>query len=92
MKKAFFAILAFIFCSSLAWAIPDYKGYNKFLKENNTKIRELEKACNEAKGGKTARKKCNDLMQYRVEAECKYGVNPNACAALDAIKQAEKKK
>jgi hypothetical protein len=92
MKKAFFVILAFIFCSSLAWAVPDRKGYNKFLKENNAKIREMERACNEAKGTKLAHKKCNDLMEYRVEAECRYGINPNACAAIDAIKKTENKK
>ena len=92
MKKVFFVIVAFIFCSNFVWAAPDYKGYNKFLKDNNKKIRELETSCNKARAGKNERKKCNELMKYRVEAECKYGVNPSACAALDALKQTENKK
>jgi hypothetical protein len=92
MKKTFFVVLAFIFCSGLAWAVPDYKGYNKFMKDNSAKIKELEKACTDAKGTKLARKKCNDVMQYRVDAECRYGINPNACAALDAIKKSANQK
>jgi hypothetical protein len=92
MKKMIFGIIALALYSSPLWSVPDYKGYNKFLKENNTKIRAMEKTCNDAKGTKSSKTKCNDLMQFRVESECRYGINPNACSALDEIKKMKNKK
>ena len=89
MKKVLFGVLAFMICSSAAWAVRDYKGYRIFLKENKAKIKSMEKECDKAKGTNNARKACDDVMQFRLEAECRYGINPNACKAMDELKKVE---
>jgi len=92
MKKVFLGVLAFVICSSSAWAVRDYKGYRIYVKAHTKEIKEMEKACNDARGTKAARRKCDDVMQFRLEGECRYGINPNACKALDELKKMEVKK
>ena len=85
MKRVIFTITAFIICSSLAWAVPDYKGYRQFLKENDQKIKTMEKSCRDSKGTPNNKKICDDVLEFRFTSECKYGVNPNACKAMEEI-------
>ena len=92
MKKTFLGALIFILSSGLAWSAPDLKGYQAFIKNNNAKIKIMEKECRDYKKTKEHRQKCNDLMRFRVEAECRFGINPDACKAIDEIKKMEKKK
>ena len=91
MKKIFLGTLIFILGCGLAFATPDYKAHKAFIKENNAKIKAMEKECHSLKNLKERRKKCNELMQFRVEAECRFGINPDACKAIDEIKKMEKK-
>ena len=91
MKKLFLGTLVFILSYGLAWAAPDYKGYKAFTKTNKEKIRTMEKECRNSKSPKEHLKKCNELMKFQVEAECRFGISPDACKALDEIQKVEKK-
>jgi len=92
MKKVFLGTLFFILSSGQVFATPDFKGHRDFIKANSEKIKAMEKTCRNSKNPKEHREKCNDLMQFRVEAECRYGINPDACKAIDEIKKMENKK
>ncbi len=91
MKKLFLSALVFTLGSGLAFAAPDYKGHQAFIKANKEKIRTMEKECRNSKSPKEHLKKCNELMKFKVEAECRYGISPDACKALDEIQKVEKK-
>jgi len=92
MKKLFLGTLVLLSVCGQAYAAPDFKGYKAFLKENSEKIRTMEKECRDSKKSKERHQKCNDLMQFRVESECRFGINPDACKAIDEIKKMEKSK
>jgi len=92
MKKMFLGTLIFILGSGLAWSAPDFKGHKAFILANKDKIKAMESECHTAKDSKERHKKCYELMQFRVDAECRYGINPDACKALDEINKVEKKK
>lgn len=92
MKKWFLGTLIFALGCGTAWSAPDFKGYKAFVKENNEKIKTMEKECRDYRKAKDHRKKCNELMRFRVEAECRYGISPDACKAIDEIKKMEDKK
>jgi len=91
MKKVFLGTLFFILGCGLANAAPNFKGYKDFIKENKDKIKAMEKECDNYKNPKERGKKCTELMRFRVEAECRFGINPDACNAIEEIKKIEKK-
>jgi len=92
MKKIFLGTLFFVLGCGVVWSAPNFKGYQDFVNANKDKVKAMEKECHSAKDAKERHKKCSELMQFKVEAECRYGISPDACKALDEIKKIEKKK
>ena len=92
MKKLFLGTLFLILGCGQVFAAPNFKGYQDFIKENKEKIKTMENDCNSYKDPKERHKKCTELMRFKVEAECRFGINPNACSAIEAIKKVETKK
>ena len=88
MKRTLLSMIAFIGFTCVAMAAADYQGYSKFLKENENKLKEMDTVCKINNGVVVDASKCNELSKTQLKAQCKYGVNPNACKALDEVKKA----
>ena len=74
------SFVAFFFLVSVAWAAANYTGYTNWTTENAKKIERLTKEC--GSGKIYNRKKCIELAKFTFRAQCKYGINPEACKEL----------
>jgi len=87
MKQIIFIVFMFLGFTGVAMAAADYQGYNKFLQDNKDKLKDMDMYCKASNGVVINAAKCNELAQMQLQAQCKYGVNPNACKALDEVKK-----
>lgn len=89
--KIIFIFTAF-FISLNLFSKPDPDGYNKYIKENAEYIKQLNDDCNNSIGKPDHTKKCNKKNFYILNAECKFELNPDACAAINFVNKKETKK